>query len=114
MDLEMYTSNNRLKNGEPFDQPESFYSMTNQEQETLLAWCRQFESILGINTKHTSYGLKHWFEYSPGGFSISNGAFKGAMLLCGFNCRDINDKNWQFNVSEASFKQITKEIDRRC
>lgn len=107
MDLKKYTTN-----GKTFDQPESFYSLSDQEQETLLAWCRQFKAITRINTRHTSYGLKHWFEHSPSGFSVSNGAFKGAMLLCGFICSDINDKNWQFNISEASFKQITKEIKK--
>lgn len=107
MDLKKYTTN-----GKTFDQPESFYSLSDQEQKTLLSWCGQFKAIARINTRHTSYGLKHWFEHSPSGFSISNGAFKGAMLLCGFICSDINDKNWQFNISEASFKQITKEIKK--
>lgn len=47
----------------------------------------------------TSYRLKHAFEKSHGGFYITNGAMKGAMLYAGFTPRDMNEVNWTFTLS---------------
>ncbi len=46
----------------------------------------------------SSYGLKHCFERSPGGFYLTNGAFKGAMLAAGYEPRDSTALNWQFRI----------------
>lgn len=55
-----------------------------------------------INTRHTSYGLKHIFEkYLEDGY-ISNGEFKGAMLHSGYRVHDLEQLNWCFNISEKS------------
>lgn len=47
----------------------------------------------------TSYRLKHQFEKAPGGFYVSNGAMKAAMLAAGFTPRDTNEVNWTFTLS---------------
>lgn len=47
----------------------------------------------------TSYRLKHQFEEAPGGFYVSNGQMKGAMLAAGFTPRDTNEVNWTFTLS---------------
>lgn len=88
--------------------PKSFYQLTTEEQQELVDWINSnFDSIKSINERHTSYGLKHLFE-NNGGFYISNGAFKGAMLESGFEAKDESALNWKFNVSEKSIKAIQK------
>lgn len=85
------------------NQPEAFDYLTPGEQHRLVEWIKNnFEPIRTFNLRHTSYGLKHIFERSPGGFYIGNGAFKGAMLKCGYKVRDKADLNWHFNISQAS------------
>ena len=95
--LEMVTS---LKVNSPY----SFYDLSDGEQNTLLEWCRQLEKKEKINKKHTSYGLKHIFEKNN--FYITNGAFKGAMVVAGFKVADETELNWRFNISEKSVKDI--------
>lgn len=95
----------------PNNRPEDFELLTSQEKEQLVNWIRtNLVPTQTFNPKHTSYGLKHYFENSPGGFYISNGAFKGAMLACGFKVKDTSQLNWIFNVSEKSIKQIRKSL----
>jgi hypothetical protein len=84
------------------NQPEAFDFLAPGQQKHLIEWINaNFEPIKTFNTRHTSYGLKHVFE-SDGGFYISNGAFKGAMLKCGFKVKDKSALNWVFNISERS------------
>ena len=50
----------------------------------------------------TSYGMKHRFENHrgpDGGFYISNGQFKGAMLAAGHAPVDRYELNWEFRVA---------------
>ncbi len=87
---------------EPHNQPEAFDYLTPGEQQRLVNWIEaNFDAIKTFNQRHTSYGMKHIFE-ANGGFYISNGAFKGAMLKCGFKVKDKAELNWTFNVSEKS------------
>jgi len=46
--------------------------------------------------------LKHRCENAAGGFYISNGQFKGAMLAAGYVPIDSSDRNWHFC---AKFRQ---------
>ena len=83
---------------------EQFDLLTNDEQAQLVEWCRSLEKSKAINKYHTSYGLKHLFQYG-GGFYVTNGAFKQAMLLAGFNHKECESRiNWRFNVSQKSIK----------
>ena len=45
-----------------------------------------------------SYGLKHVFERDTGVY-VTNGRFKGAMLLAGFEPLDSAALNWEFRIS---------------
>jgi len=84
------------------NQPEAFDYLTPGQQDHLTRWIKEnFDPIKTFNTRHTSYGLKHIFERN-GGFYVSNGAFKGAMLKCGFKVKDKSALNWVFNISERS------------
>lgn len=47
----------------------------------------------------TSYRLKHIFAKSPGGFYVSNGAMKAALLQVGFIPQNKQDLNWTFQLS---------------
>ena len=89
---------------------EQFDLLTKDEQAQLVEWCRSLEKSKTFNKYYTSYGLKHVFQYN-GGFYISNGAFKQAMLLAGFNHKECESRiNWRFNVSQKSIKaaQVSK------
>jgi hypothetical protein len=87
---------------EPHNQPEAFDYLTPGQQKHLIDWIKEnLQPRNTFNARYTSYGLKHIFE-SNGGFYIGNGAFKGAMLKCGFRVKDPSALNWVFNVSEKS------------
>lgn len=83
--------------------PNEFENLSQEEKLTLTSWVATYlDQIKSFNDRHTSYGLKHLFENSKEGFYVSNGAFKGAMLDCGFRVKDKSALNWVFNVSEKS------------
>mgnify|MGYP000932178475 CR=1 FL=1 len=88
--------------------PDEFKKLSESEQQDLINWCYSIAKIKSINLKRTSYGLKHIFENSKNGFYITNGAFKGAMLECGFDYKPVSSSspNWHFNVSEKSIKDL--------
>lgn len=88
--------------------PYSFYDLTADEQAKVLNWCKQLDKQKGINKKRTSYGLKHIFEKDN--FYITNGAFKGAMLVAGFDIADEKTINWTFNASEKSIKALLEKV----
>ena len=90
-----------------YNDPSEFNYLTKEEQDILLDWCDLILKISTINTKHTSYWLKHLFSRSRDGFYISNGTFKGAMLKLGFKYASTDSGiNWMFNISEKSLKQL--------
>lgn len=84
---------------ELYNQPEAFDYLTPGEQGRLTDWIKaNLETRKTFNDKHTSYGLKHIYA-SNGGVYVGNGAFKGAMLKCGFKVKNTTELNWIFNVS---------------
>jgi hypothetical protein len=46
----------------------------------------------------SSYGLKHLFQYAPGGFYVHNAAFKQAMWRAGYAPLDAGAVNWRFRA----------------
>jgi hypothetical protein len=86
------------------DNPKCFETeLTLDQQKALTDWINgNFLKIQSFNFRHSSYDLKHKFEKSENGFYMGNGAFKGAMLRCGFKVKDESTQNWTFNVSEKS------------
>lgn len=92
---------------EKANMPEDFYELSVNEQQILVNWCKQLDKIKTFNKWHNSYNLKHIFEFSENGFYVTNGAFKQAMILAGFNYRKQGDgTNWIFNISEKSVKKL--------
>lgn len=114
--------NNSLYRNEPdekeqfrnADSPIAFLDLSKTKQLILLEWCESLNKIESINSRNTSYGMKHIFARDEYGFYICNGAFKGAMLVAGFSISDVKDLNWQFNVSEKSIKSKIKDQNRKA
>lgn len=78
-----------------------------------------FPPIKSINTKHTSYGLKHIAERRAKILSdnevnyITNGALILAMVDAGFEFRrKPGSPNVMFNVSERAIKLMAKHYNR--
>lgn len=79
--LTEYSTGNYRKNNDPVD----FLELSLKEQESLIKFCvTYFIPRKTRNSHYTSYGFKHVFENTEGGFYITNGQFKGAMLISGF------------------------------
>jgi hypothetical protein len=64
-------------------------------------WLRSIGKIKSINTRHTSYGLKHIAANAIG--YTSNGEFICAAIHMGFDYRIVGP-NAQFNMSERDLK----------
>lgn len=89
----------------PINQPEEFKTLLIKEQIVLVDWVKtHLTPRKTINKRHSSYGLKHYFEDDKqhGGFYVTNGAFKGAMLVCDYVPDIWNDINWCFRISNRS------------
>ena len=90
------------------DKPEQFDRLEPHEQEILTRWIREnFEESRRFS-RYSSYGFKHMFERMKGGFYVCNGAFKKAMLVCGFKCKDEDEQNWVFNAELTKNKRTCK------
>lgn len=96
-----------------YDLPEHYEQLTSDQKEVLQLWiASNLAPIVSINKRCTSYGLKHFFEAATGGFYISNGMFKGAMLAAGYRIGDVAAKNWHFNVSQKSVNRLYEWINQ--
>lgn len=85
------------------DDEETIKDLTLDEATTLVAWIQEnFVPRKTANRWHTSYGLKHIFENSDGGFYVTNNQFKDAMLQAGFKPVEENMLNWYYRISERS------------
>jgi hypothetical protein len=92
--------------------PVEYNEKLHAQQEDLLKSAESFEKtciwikenikeIQSINTKHTSYGLKHLAEKHVG--YITNGVFIAAAIHCGFKVKVYpGSPNVSFNMSEKS------------
>jgi hypothetical protein len=72
-----------------------------EEFEKVCDWLSTKIKIKSINTKRTSYGLKHLVEQELGCY-ISNGMLIVAAIHCGFKVKR-KSHNAMFNISEKSF-----------
>jgi uncharacterized protein YozE (UPF0346 family) len=88
-----------------YEDPDTFrngkqqYHLTEDEQEALLRWIlANFTAAKTVWRRSTSCTIKHWFEASSGGFYVTNGHFKGAMLAAGFEPADPTAKDWLFRI----------------
>lgn len=84
------------------DRPADFKTLDPESQSKAIGWCsRYFIPTQSYNDRHTSYGLKHTLQSFDGTY-LTNGQFKGAMLLCGYEPKDQEELNWVFGISEKS------------
>ena len=76
-----------------------------------ILWLRYVNKIQNVNTKHSSYGLKHYVERYlktskyPENNYVCNGAFIIAAKLCEFKIYGLG--NVCFNMSERSIKSLS-------
>lgn len=77
-----------------------------------IEWLQDVKSIQSYNARHSSYGLKKFFENDNG--SITNGSFIVAAKLSGLRVSPIpRNPNARFNISEKGLKAKLRE-SRRC
>lgn len=84
------------------DRPADIQSLSKDDILKAVNWCREnFKQTKGFDNDHTSYGLKHILEDKLHLY-MTNGQFKAAMLLAGFEEENKEDLNWHFNISKNS------------
>lgn len=84
----------------PGNSPDNYSDLSDEHKEFLAGWIgRMFKPSKRVFYAMSSYGIKHVFERSPGGFYITNGQFKGAMKAAGHAPVDDAALNWRFRVS---------------
>ena len=101
--LDKYTHKymNKGKDSTDVDDVMVFFELTKEQQSILVNYClTAFIPTKRMNHNHTSYGLKHVFAKFPDGFYVTNGQFKGAMMLAGYLPHDKTDRNWNFSIAE--------------
>lgn len=92
-----------------YDNPRMFLELKPLEQALLIAWI--FNTLVpskGINDRVDSYHIKHIFSSSLLGFYISNGQFKGGMIIAGYRSNNMNNQNWYFNIKQSSIANIER------
>ena len=77
------------------DDPRDYENLNPEEQATLRAWIEVAMRPARSVGPSTSYTMKHDFE-SAGGFYVTNGQFKGAMLAAGYLPVKREELNWRF------------------
>jgi len=84
------------------DCPSDFMNLDDEIKQRVISWCKKYCIISeGFYTDISSYGLKHNLEEDIGIY-LTNGQFKGAMLLADFKSQKADNFNWYFNLSSKS------------
>jgi len=92
--------------------PKEYLKMSSERKESLKDWIsKNFYSRKTMNKEHTSYGLKHVIQSDNNDY-YTNDEFKGGMLEMGFIPDDTRKLNWCFNLSEKSYNETRKRIER--
>lgn len=85
------------------DDPKQFLLLSDEDKIGLVSWIiNSLEPCKTFNHTASSYYLKHLFNDSPTGVYVTNGAFKGAMAICGFKVANDYLRNWNFNIKRSS------------
>lgn len=79
----------------PENQPSAHEELSEDAKEALQAWIAVAVKPAKTVGPSNSYIMKHDFE-SAGGFYVTNGQFKGAMLIAGYEPVDRTELNWRF------------------
>ncbi|MDP9458211.1 MAG: hypothetical protein M3Q49_02635 [Actinomycetota bacterium] len=77
------------------DDPRDYETLGRDEQAALRAWIAVAMKPARTVGPSNSYTMKHDFE-TAGGFYVSNGQFKGAMLAAGYKPVKRGEQNWRF------------------
>lgn len=86
----------RLDAKKPVNQSSEYEKLTAEQKAAVQEWIEEHFVESKIPDKKSSYTLKHRFADSPGGFPMTNGQFKGAMLAAGYRPVDRDELNWMF------------------
>lgn len=84
--------------GVPPYQPEDYDKLSDEQKATLLRWIEETYAASYNAHDLTSSDLMQGFERSPGGFQITPGQFKGAMLATGHHPLNEGDQDGQFHT----------------
>lgn len=100
-------------NNVDLNSPNNYEELIPEKQDILQDWIfKNFEISERFHLGNASNNLKNLFENSPEGFYITNGQFKGAMLIAGYRVKDDKQLNWYFNISKRSFKIIKEQVNK--
>jgi predicted HTH transcriptional regulator len=84
------------------NRPADFMNLDDETKQRVITWCKKYFIISeAFNKDRDSYGLKHVLEEDTGIY-LTNGQFKGVMLISGFRHENNEDLNWHFNISKKS------------
>lgn len=84
--------------------------LSKEDQDKVFGWIkRHMIPRKSRNTRHTSYGLKHFLQEDTGIYLLNN-QFKDAMLMAGHVPVDYSKLNWVFCISE---KPLTKRREEK-
>ncbi|MBC6909788.1 hypothetical protein DT304_00350 [Lactobacillus reuteri] len=101
-----YYSYEKYKDNSPLE----FLKLSKIKQEELIEYClKAFQLQKTANNNWNSNSLKRLFEIdTPNGFPITNGQFKGAMLISGFIPVNCYCADWVYRISENSVGLIDR------
>ena len=94
------------------NQPSSYERLTDEEKAIVQGFIARELVPADEAGRFGSYGLKHIFDRLPGGFSMTNGAFKGAMLDAGFLPIDPYGLTWRFGYKLADRQLFERSCGR--
>ncbi|MGE7667383.1 hypothetical protein ACQKMN_16915 [Ureibacillus composti] len=84
--------------------PAEYEKLSENQKAKLQHWIDRYikpHQVKKYNPYHSSYGLKHLFE-QQGGFYITNGQLKGAMLAAGLEPETYSKRNWIFKIGKRA------------
>jgi len=81
------------------NQPSSYEQLTDEEKAALHEWIERELAPSNEVGPHASYSLKHILQRLSGGFYVTNGQFKGGMLVAGYEPLDRCELNWQWHYA---------------
>ena len=93
------------------NQPSSYERLSSEDKATLQEWIEREFAPSNEVEPHGSYVLKHILQRLEGLY-VTNGEFKGAMLIAGYEPVDRTELNWQFRSRLADPELLNKSLGR--
>jgi hypothetical protein len=83
----------------PENQAHAYEQLTTEKRAALATWiARTLHPIKAANQYQSSATLPGVFTRSTGGFAVTNGQFKGAMLAAGMQPVNTAQLYWTFHI----------------